>query len=134
MENPGLELAGLYEFGMTRWESSRCEDSRRLQRRNAKCRLRRFESIPPAGRGRVVAARQLPPRYGDQSPSLAGRPDPNPYRGQAGESIHIQASDDFQIADVEVSITDASGAVLERGAATPLGDGAGWNYITTTSL
>jgi len=96
--------------------------------------LRRFESIPPAGRGRVVAARQLPPRYGDQSPSLAGRPDPNPYRGQAGESIHIQASDDFQIADVEVSITDASGAVLERGAATPLGDGAGWNYITTTSL
>jgi len=30
------------KIGMTRWESSRCEDLRRLQRRNAKCRLRAF--------------------------------------------------------------------------------------------
>jgi hypothetical protein len=54
------------------------------------------------------------------------------YTGKAGETIRITASDDFEVAGVEVAIHDTTGAVLERGAATAA-DGV-WNYVTTTDL
>jgi hypothetical protein len=53
------------------------------------------------------------------------------YTGRAGETIRIRASDDIEVAGVEVGITDAGGAVLERGAAAAR-DGV-WEYATTRS-
>ncbi len=54
------------------------------------------------------------------------------YTGQAGETIRITASDDFEVTGVAVSITDAGGTVLEQGAATA-NDGV-WNYVTKAAL
>jgi hypothetical protein len=54
------------------------------------------------------------------------------YTGQPGETIHIRASDDFEVAGVSVAIHNASGTVLEQGAAVAGADG--WNYTATTSL
>ncbi len=54
------------------------------------------------------------------------------YTGKAGETIRITASDDFEVAGVEVGITAADGTVLEQGPATA-NDGV-WNYVTTTAL
>ena len=55
------------------------------------------------------------------------------YSGKTGETIHIRASDDFEVAGVSVLIRDASGAALEQGAASGGGDGA-WTYTTTASI
>ena len=54
------------------------------------------------------------------------------YTGQAGETIQITASDDFEVTGVAVSITDAAGAVLEHGPATLAHDV--WSHVTTTVL
>src|SRR5213596_195872 len=44
------------------WKSSRCEDERRVQRRNTLAEsCGSMPCVPPAARGRVVAARQLLP-------------------------------------------------------------------------
>lgn len=58
--------------------------------------------------------------------------DVSAYNGKAGDTLRITASDDFEIAGVEVAIHDTGGAVLEHGAATAA-DGV-WNYVTTTDL
>lgn len=55
------------------------------------------------------------------------------YTGKAGETIHVRASDDFEVTGVIVAVHDTSGAVLEQGAAVAVNDGA-WNYTTTTTL
>ena len=54
------------------------------------------------------------------------------YTGKTGETIRITASDDFEVTDVAVSITDAGGTVLENGPATA--QNGAWNYTTTTDL
>jgi hypothetical protein len=56
------------------------------------------------------------------------------YTGKTGEPICIRASDDFEVAGVEVSLTDAGGRVLERGTATKAGTDSLWTYTTTTNL
>jgi hypothetical protein len=56
------------------------------------------------------------------------------YTGKAGETIRIQASDDFEATGVAVGITDPSGAVLEQGPATRAGADAAWTYQTTVNL
>ena len=57
------------------------------------------------------------------------------YAGHAGEKIHIQAHDDFEVAGVGVRILDTNGAVLEQGSAARNGNGpAAWVYQATTSL
>jgi len=57
------------------------------------------------------------------------------YAGRAGEKIHIQAHDDFEVAGVGVRILDTNGAVLEQGSAARNGNGpAAWVYQATTSL
>lgn len=57
------------------------------------------------------------------------------YTGKAGETIHIRASDDFEVVGVGVRITDANGATLEEGGATHDGaDGLSWHYQAKTSL
>ncbi len=53
------------------------------------------------------------------------------YTGQAGQSIHLQAYDDFKVVLVEVIITDAAGQVIEQGNALSRGTSRDWTYTTT---
>ena len=55
------------------------------------------------------------------------------YHGQAGETIQVRASDDFEVTGVAVAIRDTAGAVLEQGAAVSANDSV-WNYTTTATL
>jgi len=54
------------------------------------------------------------------------------YSGAPGDVIRIRASDDFEVAAVQVSLADASGAILEEGAAT-MQNGL-WLYNATTTV
>jgi len=57
------------------------------------------------------------------------------YTGKAGETIRIQASDDFEVAGVRVRIVDTGGAALEEGPAIRDGMAGGeWRYTTTSEL
>ncbi len=56
------------------------------------------------------------------------------YSGKVGERIGIQASDDFEVAGVEVAIRNAEGAVLEKGPAARNGSDTAWTYTTTTEI
>lgn len=57
--------------------------------------------------------------------------DASHYKGEAGNTISINATDDFTVASVQVTIHTADGEVIEEGAATkhPLDDC--WIYTTT---
>jgi hypothetical protein len=52
------------------------------------------------------------------------------WNGQAGQPIRIRATDDVQVMQVFVVISDGNGTVLEQGAAFPL-DAFWWSYVTT---
>ena len=57
------------------------------------------------------------------------------YSGKTGETIRVQASDDFEVTDVTVQITDGNGIIVEQGAAIRLvPHGFDWEYRTTTDL
>ena len=56
------------------------------------------------------------------------------YRGQPGDLIVIQATDDFRVTSVEVVILDSSGSELERGSATVSRDPTLWTYTATEQL
>jgi hypothetical protein len=54
------------------------------------------------------------------------------YTGQAGQLIRIKATDDFEVAGVQVKITSAAGIVVEYGPAVLDADSLDWLYATTT--
>src|SRR5689334_8914283 len=54
------------------------------------------------------------------------------WSGQPGQHIRIRATDDVQVAQVTVAISDESGNPLERGAAIRA-DGQWWDYTTTAA-
>lgn len=58
------------------------------------------------------------------------------YTGKAGETLKIQASDDFEVKGVAVRILDTTGAVVEEGpASNPVDDGQPeWLYQTKATL
>ena len=57
------------------------------------------------------------------------------YTGKAGETIRIQAHDDFEVAGVMVRIMGGGGQPLEAGAATRVNPQNGdWQYQTTTAI
>lgn len=57
------------------------------------------------------------------------------YSGDAGQSIHVHATDDFSVASVTVIIRNAAGEQIERGTATLSTDlGNVWVYTTTASI
>ena len=57
------------------------------------------------------------------------------YTGQAGDTIVIQAHDDFEVTGVTVSISEAGGQVVENGAATQNPPNSGrWLYTTTQTV
>jgi hypothetical protein len=61
--------------------------------------------------------------------------DVSAYAGRAGDTIIIQAHDDFEVAGVSVDITDANGQVFESGDAseTPAKSGR-WQYTATADV
>ncbi len=55
--------------------------------------------------------------------------DVNGYSGKVGDEIVIQAHDDFEVSNVTVAITNASGQAIENGAATETPSKSGrWVY------
>ena len=58
--------------------------------------------------------------------------DVSAWQFEAGQTIRIKAVDDVQVAQVNVVITDSTGAVVEQGQATRA-DGLWWNYTTTAA-
>jgi hypothetical protein len=60
--------------------------------------------------------------------------DASNYHGQAGERITIQASDDFKVTGVTVSIHDPSGKLIEEGSASIDPNGADWVFVSTQNL
>jgi len=54
------------------------------------------------------------------------------WNGGVGQLILVQAMDDVQVTQVNVVITDGTGAVLEQGAAVRA-EGTWWNYTTTAT-
>jgi len=61
--------------------------------------------------------------------------DASRYTGQAGETIVIQAHDDFEVIGVTVSIKDSGGQTVESGAATQNPPDSGrWVYTTTQAV
>jgi hypothetical protein len=56
--------------------------------------------------------------------------DVSEYKGAAGETITIRASDDVKVAKVSVLITTEGGSAVENGEATPSSSGA-WTYTST---
>jgi hypothetical protein len=60
--------------------------------------------------------------------------DASNYHGQAGERITIQATDDFKVTGVTVSIHDPSGNLIEGGTASPDQNGSDWIYFATQNL
>ncbi|MBI4770527.1 MAG: hypothetical protein HY784_09005 [Chloroflexi bacterium] len=61
--------------------------------------------------------------------------DVSAYGGATGDSIVIQAGDDFDVLGVEVSIFDGDGALLEGGpAAETPADSSRWVYLATTTI
>ena len=55
----------------------------------------------------------------------------NGYRGVIGDSIIVQATDDFKVNTVLVSIFNAENELLEEGAAIAMADGKSWEYVAT---
>jgi hypothetical protein len=53
------------------------------------------------------------------------------YTGQPGEAIRINASDDFLVKSVTVSIINADGSLVEEGNAQSDASGYVWTYTTT---
>jgi hypothetical protein len=59
----------------------------------------------------------------------------NSYAGNAGEIIEITARDDFAVRDVDVTLRDQAGTVIESGlAAAPAQRHGNWLYTTKTTL
>jgi hypothetical protein len=55
------------------------------------------------------------------------------YTGQPGDIIRIEVSDNFMVKEVNVSITNADGSLVEEGAATPDAAGYLWIYTATAA-
>jgi hypothetical protein len=55
----------------------------------------------------------------------------NGYRGEAGDSIVIQATDDFKVNEVKVSIFNSLGELIERGDAVQTPKKLSWSYTVT---
>jgi hypothetical protein len=54
------------------------------------------------------------------------------YNGQAGDKILIQATDDFRVESVAITILSAADAVIESGAAVENANGE-WEYTATVA-
>ena len=53
------------------------------------------------------------------------------YTGAIGSTITVRAIDDFRVAGVKVSITNAAGVLIEQGDAAMHANGLDWVYVAT---
>jgi len=56
------------------------------------------------------------------------------YHGAAGETIRVQARDDFEVIAVEVVVSDTDGMLLEQGAAVRDLSSGRWIYVVQATL
>ena len=57
------------------------------------------------------------------------------YQGKVGDRILITTDDKVGVVQVDVSITDVNGTILEKGQAVEQGDGSGnWEYMATAPV
>ena len=64
---------------------------------------------------------------------VIGDIDVSGYTGKVGDKIKVQATDDFMVKSVDVSIAHADGTLLEQGAAVADPDGVHWLYTATVA-
>jgi hypothetical protein len=58
--------------------------------------------------------------------------DSSGYEGNVGNTLLIEAKDDFMVTKVHVMVTGPDGVVIEQGAAVPDAERiCGWRYVTT---
>lgn len=62
-----------------------------------------------------------------------GEIDSSGYNGQVGSTLIAQATDDFKVKSVKVSIEKANGSLIEEGLASLLPDGLNWMYVSTVA-
>ncbi len=55
------------------------------------------------------------------------------YMGKVGDTITIRATDDFMVTGVTISISDADGTLVEKGAAVLGSNGLDWVYTATVA-
>jgi hypothetical protein len=55
------------------------------------------------------------------------------YTGAVGGLVVVQATDDFKVNTVKVSIYNPVDVLIEEGAAVAAGDGLNWNYMSTVA-
>jgi hypothetical protein len=67
-------------------------------------------------------------------PPTIGNIDASAYTARAGSFITAQVTDDFQVASVEVRFENASGQLVEAGAAVLMEDGLHYRYTTTAAV
>ena len=65
-----------------------------------------------------------------QAPDI-GNIDVSGYTGQPGDVIRIQASDNFMVKEVRVTIANADGSLVEEGVASSDPTGYLWTYTAT---
>ena len=53
------------------------------------------------------------------------------YTGEVGSTIRVKATDDFEVAGVQVKIANADGTLVEVGSALSQSDGLFWLYTAT---
>jgi hypothetical protein len=57
------------------------------------------------------------------------------YSGAVGDPIVVYVADDFEVAEVQMTLTDDGGQAIEAGAATETPPGSGrWMYATTAAV
>jgi len=55
------------------------------------------------------------------------------YKGALGDTIRVRATDDFRVTQVQVSIVNADGSVVEEGNAVQQANGIDWLYTATVA-
>ena len=56
------------------------------------------------------------------------------YSGAVGNTINVVATDDFKVTDVTVTITDADGALIEKGTCQEDLSADCWVYTATVAV
>jgi hypothetical protein len=59
--------------------------------------------------------------------------DVSTYNGQPGNVITVEAVDDFNVTQVDVTIYNSDGTLVEHGLAIQQADGLNWNYTATVA-
>lgn len=65
------------------------------------------------------------------NPPVVTKIDTTNYKGQATDTVKVEANDDFEVTAVKVSIHTAAGELVEEGYAVLEAEGLFWLYTVT---